>query len=336
MECTFLTIVAKIVVGCRNSMVLKQKDSLGGRVQSWQGNPKFPLFRKSSVGYEKMEQRNSKVRTTKATVDFEVELLMPPRALLMKRVPPLDNGRQGEGALTGNLNVSIGNPPGARLHRSGGNAECCTQGIQTSTSSFEPFELPLFSDDLYENPFFPPPVKLSIENLLPRPKIELSSSNSDHDFPAHDLSLHMGIRVVFSGVVMAVGRYRLVWSKLFQPRLIVSVQPGFVIVDEDRRRDVHGVDKKQAFLNSTLPQALHNLRCDVQQGTTRGNLKPKLFAVALHEVRGTGFERRLSKYEAKCERRDAKEEVRLSVRNRQTLWTTVPTAARRQHICRIS
>jgi hypothetical protein len=35
---------------------------------------------------------------------------------------------------------------------------------------------------------------------------------------------------------------------------------------------------------------MNYLGCDVQQGTTRWNLEPKFFAIALHEVRMSKFE----------------------------------------------
>jgi hypothetical protein len=79
-------------------------------------------------------------------------------------------------------------------------------------------------------------------------------------------------------------------GKLFQPGLIVSVQPGFIIINEDRCRNMHRVDKNKTFLNSTLLEAMNYLGCDVQQGTTRWNLEPKFFAIALHEVRMSKFE----------------------------------------------
>ena len=151
----------------------------------------------------------------------------------------------------------------------------------------------LFSDDFHENALFSPPVKLTIENLLPWPEVEPSAGNGNYDFPAHDLSFHMGICVILSRLVVAVSRYWLMGSKLFQPGLIVCVQPGFVIVNKNGCRNMHRIDKNQTLQNSTLLQALANLGCDVQQGTTSGNVEPEFLAIALHKGRSAKFEVRM-------------------------------------------
>ena len=48
-------------------------------------------------------------------------------------------------------------------------------------------------------------------------------------------------------------------GQLLQPLLVVLVQPGLVVVDEDRRRDVHGVDQDQSLLNAALADDLLDL-----------------------------------------------------------------------------
>ena len=70
--------------------------------------------------------------------------------------------------------------------------------------------------------------------------MEFSLGNRHHHLTTHDLALHMGIGIVFVAV-MTVLTHRFVRSQALQPLFIVVVQARFVIVDEDRGSDVHGV-----------------------------------------------------------------------------------------------
>jgi hypothetical protein len=60
------------------------------------------------------------------------------------------------------------------------------------------------------------------------------------------------------------------------------MQPGFIIIDENRRRDVHRVAEHQTLLNPTFLQAFLHLGGDVDKRPAGGHLKPKFFAVAFH------------------------------------------------------
>ena len=91
--------------------------------------------------------------------------------------------------------------------------------------------------------FAPPAVELAVEDLLPRAEVELAVGDRDDDFAAHDLALEVRVGVVLAGAVVVVGAGRLVRRELFQPDFVVVMQPALVVVDEDRRGDVHGVDQ---------------------------------------------------------------------------------------------
>ena len=58
--------------------------------------------------------------------------------------------------------------------------------------------------DFNQNSLGAAPVELSIKDLLPWTEIELPLRYRHHDFPAHDLSLVMGISVVLAGSVVVV------------------------------------------------------------------------------------------------------------------------------------
>jgi hypothetical protein len=60
------------------------------------------------------------------------------------------------------------------------------------------------------------------------------------------------------------------------------MKTGFIIIDEDRGSDMHGIDESQSFFNPTLSQAFFNLRGDVDEGSPGWHLKPQLFPIAFH------------------------------------------------------
>ena len=49
-----------------------------------------------------------------------------------------------------------------------------------------------------------------------------------------------------------------------------------------RGRNMHGIDKDKPFLDSTILQALVDLRCDIDEGPSGGNMEEQFFAKAFH------------------------------------------------------
>ena len=50
--------------------------------------------------------------------------------------------------------------------------------------------------DLDQHPFTSSPVKLAVEDLLPRAEVELPARDSDHHLPPHHLALEVRVPVV--------------------------------------------------------------------------------------------------------------------------------------------
>jgi len=92
-----------------------------------------------------------------------------------------------------------------------------------------------FSNDLHQNPLPPLPVKLAVEDLLPRSKVQLPLGDGDDDLAAHDLPLYVGVGVVLTGAVVVVLGRGGVGGELLQPDLVVVMQAALVVVDENRR-----------------------------------------------------------------------------------------------------
>src|SRR5262245_1479137 len=60
------------------------------------------------------------------------------------------------------------------------------------------------------------------------------------------------------------------------------MEAGFVVVDEHRRGDVHGVDKYKSFFYTALAKAILQLRGDVDEGYPCRRVEPDFFAIAFH------------------------------------------------------
>ena len=139
-----------------------------------------------------------------------------------------------------------------------------------------------FPYDFYQHPLLPLSVELSIEDLFPGTKIQLPFCHC-HDYVSpHYLSLYVRIGIVFPGIVVTVLPDRLVRRQFLQPLLVIVVQSSLVIVDEDGRRDVHGVYESESFLDAALKKALLYMRGDIDEGTAGRNVEPEFFAVAFH------------------------------------------------------
>jgi hypothetical protein len=81
---------------------------------------------------------------------------------------------------------------------------------------------------------------------------------------------------------MAVLGHRFVRGKLLQPDLVIMVKSSFVVIDENGSRDVHGVHQDQAFSDAAFFQGFLDVRSDIDQPPSRGDLEPEFFSVASH------------------------------------------------------
>ena len=126
------------------------------------------------------------------------------------------------------------------------------------------FSLP---NDLHQHPLPPAPVELPVEDLFPGPEVQQPFGDCHHYLAPHDLPLDVRIGIVFPCVVPVLAD-RLVRGELFQPLFVVMVQAGFIIVDEDRGRDVHRIYQAQLLADSALFDACLHLRRDVFQRVT--------------------------------------------------------------------
>src|SRR5947209_18299456 len=97
---------------------------------------------------------------------------------------------------------------------------------------FRPSGRALFSNNFDEHALGPATIKFAVEDLLPRPKIELAFGDRDADFTAHYLPLEMSIGVVLAGAVMLILRSRRVRRELLEPFLVLVMQSAFIVVDE--------------------------------------------------------------------------------------------------------
>jgi hypothetical protein len=146
-----------------------------------------------------------------------------------------------------------------------------------------PFVLLLcsFTDDFDEGALFAKAVEFAIENLLPWAEVEFAPGDGDDDFAAHEGAFEVSVGIVLGAivVVLAVGFFG---SELFQPAFEIAVEAGFVVIDEDARGDVHGVDEAQPIANATFAHGAGDIRRDIEQLAALGDIEPEFFAVRFH------------------------------------------------------
>jgi hypothetical protein len=145
-----------------------------------------------------------------------------------------------------------------------------------TAGKLSPLHLSLLSDDFHQHALPAPSVELAVENLFPRAEVQFAFGDRDDDFPAHDLTFEMGVSVVFASTVVSIRGSRLVRSEFFQPLLVIVMESRFIIVDENRSGDVHGVDKTKPFPHATLTNQFLDRRRDVDQSTPGWNFEPEM------------------------------------------------------------
>ena len=106
---------------------------------------------------------------------------------------------------------------------------------------------------------------------------------SDFHFTAHKLAYKVSISIILTGVV-ALLLDECVGCQFLQPILIIMVQAGLIIIDEDERGSMHEVQKAEAILNIALAQGLSYNRCDVDQGMACRRLEQDFFLVAFYRI----------------------------------------------------
>src|SRR5512139_1124619 len=91
----------------------------------------------------------------------------------------------------------------------------------------------------------------------------------------------MGIGIIFADIVAVLFNW-LMGSKLLEPDLKVVVKAGFIIVDENRSGNMHGIDQHQSLFDPALFETGFNFWGDIDKCSSSRHLKPQFFSVTLH------------------------------------------------------
>jgi hypothetical protein len=62
------------------------------------------------------------------------------------------------------------------------------------------------------------------------------------------------------------------------------MQTGFIVIDEHRCGDMHGITQNKPFGNTAGVQAFLYLRRNVDKRPTGRDIKPEFFAVTFHDA----------------------------------------------------
>src|SRR4051812_37080023 len=94
----------------------------------------------------------------------------------------------------------------------------------------------------------------------------------------------MRIRIVFSGSVVLILRSGSVRRQFLQPYLVIMQQSAFIIIDENRGCDVHGVDETKSFSHTTLSHQAFDCVRDIHETPAAFDLKPQMLRQRLHSL----------------------------------------------------
>jgi hypothetical protein len=113
--------------------------------------------------------------------------------------------------------------------------------------------------------------------------MELPLGDSHHDLTPHNLSLQVGIGIIFTAV-MAIVTDRGMGGQLFQPHLIIVMQTWLVVVNKDRGGNMHGVAEQEPPPDATFSQAGLHLLGDIDHPPPGWYLKPQFLMIAFHNA----------------------------------------------------
>ena len=142
--------------------------------------------------------------------------------------------------------------------------------------------LRLISNYLHERSLAPSAVEFAVENLFPRPEVQFAFGDRNYDFAAHDLTLEVGVGIVFAGAIVAISAGWRVRREFFQPDFVIMMKSQFIVIDKHRGGYVHGVDKTKALGHTAPGDEFFDLRRDVDEPAPARHLKPKIFSERFH------------------------------------------------------
>src|SRR3954452_2043873 len=168
------------------------------------------------------------------------------------------------------------------------------QSVKVPPVSIQICQDVLFTDERDHLPLGAPAVEFAVEDLFPGSEVEAAVGDRHHPLAAHDLPLVVGVRVVLAGAVVLIAlRAGIEGGQLLQPALVVLMQARLVVIDEDARRDVHGVDQAEPFADAALGHRPLHLRRDVDEVHPRRDVHRQMTRERSHappwDCRGTAF-----------------------------------------------
>jgi hypothetical protein len=134
----------------------------------------------------------------------------------------------------------------------------------------------LLTNNLYKHSLAAVPVELPVKDLFPWAEVEFAFGDGDDDFAAHDLAFEVGVCVVFAGAVVMILAGGSMRGEFFEPDLVIVMEAGFVVVDENRCGDVHRVDEDKAFFDAAFFDKILHGPGNVDETDPIGNFKGEI------------------------------------------------------------
>ena len=142
--------------------------------------------------------------------------------------------------------------------------------------------LSLFADDLDEHSLLPLPVEFAVEDLFPRSEVQLAVRDCHDHLASHDLTLDVRVRVILTGVVVAILVNWFMRYKPFEKIIEVLQESPLIIVDVHTRTDVHRIDEAEPVFDAALLQSRIYLGRNVDVCASCLGLKCEFFSIGFH------------------------------------------------------
>jgi len=106
----------------------------------------------------------------------------------------------------------------------------------------------LLTNYFNQKTLFPFAVEFIVEDMFPRPKMQLPVCDGYDNLTAHYLPFEMSVGVIFVSVmaVLFMGLFR---SQFLQPYFVVMMKPRFIVIYENGCCYVHSIYQHKAILN---------------------------------------------------------------------------------------
>src|ERR1700691_2434114 len=148
------------------------------------------------------------------------------------------------------------------------------------TTNYEDNPTFLFSHHFNNDSFVPLPIKLRIENLLPRTEVEPPIRDRNNNFVMHDQRFQVRVPIVLARLMMLIILPER--GQRLQPGVDILDKPALVVIHINPRRDMHRRDQNHPVLNPGFPKRALHLRSQMNISSFSFRVQRQVLSMESH------------------------------------------------------